>query len=167
MRSLRNAALACLAIAALAAAALLAPIVRAQIADPPGILQTLETFYGTGVIGSASRINASSGNVAAATATATLPAIATKTNYISGVDIDAGGATGAACVNLTITGLVGGTATYPVCVIAGATLQNPRIQIRFPAPMPASAINVAIVASLPSLGAGNTNAAVNAYGFAQ
>lgn len=140
---------------------------KAQFADPPLILQTLEGFYGTGVNGSASRTNASSGNVAAATATATLAAVAAKTNYITGVDVDAGGATAAACVNLTITGLVGGTATYPVCVIAGATLQNPRIQIRFPAPLPASAVNVAIAAALPSLGAGNTNAAVNAYGFAQ
>jgi hypothetical protein len=161
----RLAALALIAFAV--TAALLAPVVRAQIPDPGQLLSTLEAFYGTGVLGSASRINASSGNVAAATATATLPAIATKTNYLTGVDIDSGGATAAACVNLTITGLVGGTQTVPFCTVAGVAVQNARVQIRPPAPLPASAVNVAIVAALPSLGAGNTNAAVNAYGFAQ
>lgn len=140
---------------------------KAQFADPPLILQTLEGFYGTGVNGSASRINASSGNVAAATATATLAAVAAKTNYLTGVDIDTAGATAAACVNLTITGLVGGTQTVPFCTLAGVAVQNPRVQIRPPAPLPASAVNVAIVVALPSLGAGNTNAAVNAYGFVQ
>lgn len=165
MRSLRTAALALLGIAA--AAALFVPAVRAQFADPIGILQVLTDFYGTGVNGSASRLNASSGNVAAATATATLPAVAAKMNYLTGVDIDTAGATAAACVNLTITGLAGGTQTVPFCTVAGAAVQNIRMQIRPPAPLPASAVNVAIAAVLPSLGAGNTNAAVNAYGFVQ
>jgi hypothetical protein len=168
MRSLRNAAVACLALAVTAlviAATFLAPA-RAQFADPIQILQVLETFYGTGVNGSASRINASSGNVAAATATATLPAIATKTNYLTQVDINGGGATAGSIINCTVTGLVGGTATYPFAVIAGVTLNN-SLSIKPPAPIPASAVNVPIVASCPTFGAGNTNAAVNAYGFAQ
>jgi hypothetical protein len=164
MRTLRNAVLAVLAL--ITAAAFLVPGVRAQFADPIGVLAVLTDFYGTGVLGSASRINASSGNVAAATATATLPAIATKTNYLTQVDINGGGATAASIINCTITGLVGGTATYPFAVLTGAAVGN-SLSIKLPAPLPASAINVAIVASCPSFGAGNTNAAVNAYGFAQ
>jgi len=82
----------------------------AQFADPTLILQTLEGFYGTGVLGSASRINASSGNVAAVTATATLAAVAAKTNYLTKVDINGGGATAGSIINCAITGLVGGTA---------------------------------------------------------
>lgn len=139
---------------------------KAQFADPPLILQTLEAFYGTGVNGSASRINASSGNVAAGVTTATLPAIATKTNYLTGLDIDGGGATAGSVINCTITGLVGGTATFPFTVIAGVLLGNTK-SIRPPAPLPASAVNIAIVASCPSFGAGNTNSALNAYGLAQ
>jgi hypothetical protein len=139
---------------------------RAQFADPIGILAVLTDYYGTGVLGSASRINASSGNVAAGTTTATLPAVAGKTNYLTQVDINGGGATAGSIINCTITGLQGGTATYPFAVLAGVTLGN-LLSIKLPAPIPASAVNVAIVASCPTFGAGNTNAAVNAYGFVQ
>lgn len=164
MRPLRNAALALLGL--VTAAALLVPVARAQFADPIGILQVLTDFYGTGVLGSASRLNASSGNVAAGVTTATLPAIAGKTNYLTKMDIDGGGATAGSIINCTITGLVGGTATYPFAVIAGVLLGNTK-SIVPPAPLPASAVNVAIVGSCPSFGAGNTNAAVNLHGFAQ
>src|SRR5262249_31577165 len=47
----------------------------------------------------------SSGNVAAATATATLPAAAGKTTWIEGFDVTAAGATAASIVQMTITGL--------------------------------------------------------------
>ena len=37
--------------------------------------------------------------------------------------------------------------------------------VRFPQPLPASAVNTAITVTVPSFGAGNTNAAVVVYGF--
>jgi hypothetical protein len=55
------------------------------------------------------------------------------------------------------------TFIYPV--VAGATLKNGDLHITFNPPLPASADNTAIVLTLPSLGAGNTNAAVNVWGF--
>lgn len=110
-------------------------------------------------------VQASSGNVAAAVAAATLPAVLNKTNFLSGFDVTSAGATAAAVVNLTITGLLGGTRSYVYTAVAGATLANPNLVVNFDPPLPASGPNVAIVVSLPSLGAGNTNACVNAEGF--
>jgi hypothetical protein len=116
---------------------------------------------------SATPVANSSGNVAAATATATLPASATKFTYISGFQFTSAGATGAAVVNCTVTGMAGGTQTYTMTAVAGATLANQPLIVAFNPPMPSSAINTAIVASCPSLGAGNTNATMAAQGFQQ
>lgn len=109
--------------------------------------------------------SASSGNVAAATATATLAAAAGKTNYLSGFEITSAGSTAAAVVTVTITGLLGGTASYTYTTVAGATLPNAPLTVTFSPPLAASAVNTAIVLSMPSLGAGNTNATVVAHGY--
>jgi hypothetical protein len=112
------------------------------------------------------QVAASSGNVAAAVATATLPAVsANRTNYLTGFDVTAGGATAGAIVNLTITGLLGGTRTYAYAAPTGAAVGANPLVVLFDPPLPASAANTAIVVSMPSLGAGNTNACVNAQGF--
>src|SRR5262245_31020600 len=55
---------------------------------------------------------ASSGNVANASATASLAAVAGRTNYLEGFQVTATGATAALAVNVTVTGLVTGTLTY-------------------------------------------------------
>lgn len=110
-------------------------------------------------------VQASSGNVAAAVATATLPAVLNKMNYLSGFDVTSSGATAASVVSLTITGLLGGTRTYTYTAVAGVTLSNPALILYFDPPLQASGPNVAIVVSMPSLGAGNTNTCVNAEGF--
>lgn len=110
-------------------------------------------------------LGASSGNVAAATATATLTGAASKTTYITGFEITGSGATAASVVTATVAGLLGGTQSYTVSVVAGATLANPSVIVSFVPPFPASATNTAIVVSCPSLGAGNTNNVVNARGF--
>lgn len=107
----------------------------------------------------------SSGNVANASAVATLTAAAGKTTYITGFEITGGGATAAALVQATLAGLLGGTATYIVGVVAGAALQNPGLSVQFSTPLPASAVNTAITLTVPALGAGNTNSAVVAHGF--
>lgn len=115
--------------------------------------------------GAAVSVKASSGNVANAAGVATIPAVAGKTAYISGFDITGAGATAASVVNPTISGLLGGTSTYSLSVVAGATLANPVLSIQFNPPLPASAVNTAIVVTCPALGAGNTNNTVNAYGY--
>lgn len=110
-------------------------------------------------------VASSSGNVAAATATATLAGVAGKTTYLSGYLITNGGATVGAIVNGTITGLLGGTQTFNVTAATGITLGNTPISVSLNPPLPASAANTPIVVSVPSLGAGNTNSAVSAWGY--
>lgn len=111
------------------------------------------------------QFNATSGNVAAGVAAATIPAAIGKLACLAGMDVTAGGATAAAVVILTITGVKGGPLNYTYTVPAGATLPCPNLQVNFDPPLEASAQNVAIVVSLPSLGAGNTNTTVNARGL--
>jgi hypothetical protein len=120
---------------------------------------------GGGYPAGATPVHAASGNVANASAAATLAAAVGKTTYITGFEITGGGATAAALVLATVTGLSGGTATYIVGAVAGVTLQNQPLVVKFQIPIPASATNTAIVVTLPALGAGNTNAAVVAHGF--
>lgn len=112
----------------------------------------------------------SSGNVAAGTATATLPAAAGKVTYIEGFSLTGGGATGASIVTGTITGLptAVGTLSFNVNVLAGATgplNAQGGLAVNFATPIPASAANTTIVVSFPTLGAGNTNSCVTAWGF--
>lgn len=118
-----------------------------------------------GIPAGATSVQASSGNVAAATATATLPATSGKTTYISGFQITGTGATAALAVNPTVTGLLGGTATYTYAAAAGVAVANTPLIVSFNPPLPASATNTTIVVSCPSLGTGNTNNTVVAQGF--
>ena len=115
----------------------------------------------------ATAISSSSGNVAAAAAVATLAAAAAKTTFITGFVITSAGATAAAVVLITITGVIGGTMTLPYATVAGAAVGNTPLIVQFSKPIPASAVNTAIVVTLPSLGAGNTSAAVVAHGYQQ
>jgi hypothetical protein len=110
-------------------------------------------------------VTATSGNVANAVATATIPAVAGKTAYISGFTITGAGATAALIVNPTLTGVISGTKTYVHGAVAGVAALNPVLDVQFCPPIPASAVNTAIAVACPALGAGNTNNTVNAYGF--
>jgi hypothetical protein len=113
----------------------------------------------------ATPVTASSGNVANASGAASLAAVAGKTNYVTGFQITSTGSTAAAVVAATLAGILGGTATYIYATVAGATLKNQDLLVRFAIPVPASAVNTAITITLPALGAGNTNAAVSIQGF--
>ncbi len=115
--------------------------------------------------GAGVQITASSGNVAAATATATLAAAVGKVTYICGFSITSAGSTGAAVVSPTIANIITGTMTFTYPSVAGATLANPSLIVPFAACIPASAPNTTIPVSMPSLGAGNTNTTVNAWGY--
>ena len=120
---------------------------------------------GTGMPAGAVAVTGASGNVAAASAVATLAAAASKTTYITGFQITAGGATGAALVTATVVGTITGTLSYTFATPVGATLGATPLTVSFPVPVPASAVNTAIVVTLPSLGTGNLNATVVATGF--
>jgi hypothetical protein len=109
-------------------------------------------------------LGGSSGNVAAATATATLTATTTRTAYLAGFQFTSSGATAASVVTCTITGLAIGTLSYTVAVVAGV---NQPLIVSFVPPQAASPVNQNIVASCPSLGTGNTNAAMSAQGYLQ
>jgi hypothetical protein len=110
-------------------------------------------------------VHAASGNVANASAAATIPAVAGKRAYVTGFEITAGGATAAALVDAALSGILGGTATYTFGAPAGAAVQAVPLIVKFQMPIPASAINTAIAITLPALGAGNTKAAVAIHGF--
>jgi hypothetical protein len=131
----------------------------------PAVLP-LAAPYPLGADGSdATPVTATSGNVANAIGTATIPAVAAKTAYISGFTISGAGATAALVVNPTITGVISGTKTYTYAAVAGVALINPVLDVQFCPPIPANAVNTAITVACPALGAGNTNNTVNAYGF--
>ena len=108
---------------------------------------------------------ATSGNVSAATATATLAAVANMTWYITGFSVTVGGATALTAVDGTITGLKGGTMAFPVFFPTGATLPGTDKTVTLTPPLPASGVNTAVAISVPSGGVGNTKAAVNIFGY--
>ena len=110
-------------------------------------------------------LTASSGNVAAAVATATLAGAAGVTTYFTGFEVTGAGATAPLVVNVTVVGTISGTLTYTYTAATGATVPNQPLIVTFFPPIPASAANTAIVVSCPSLGAGNTNNTVVAHGY--
>lgn len=110
-------------------------------------------------------ISAASGNVANASAVATLAGVAGKTTYITGFEATSSGATVGLPVTVTVTGLLSGTLSYTFAFVPGVLLASTPLTIEFPQPLPASATNTAIVVTLPAGGAGNTNATVTAHGF--
>lgn len=103
---------------------------------------------------------------AAAPISATLLGVAGETTYLAGFTVDGLGATAGSVIEVTVTGLLGGTLRYKVTIPAGVLLEvaNP-LYIEFARPIPASAVNTAIVVAVPSFGAGNTSAVVGARGY--
>lgn len=114
----------------------------------------------------ATPISNSSGNVVAAVASATLAAAA-KYTYITGFSVTGAGAVAALSPLVTVTGCAGGTLTYVFSVPVGALVGAQPMNIVFPKPLKSSAVNTAIVVSVPSFGTGNLNSAVVAYGYQQ
>jgi hypothetical protein len=108
---------------------------------------------------------AGSGNVANASAAATLTGTATTTVYISGFEVTGAGATAASVATVTVAGLLGGTRSYTYTFPAGATVACTPLLVQFNPPLPASAVNTAIVVTCPASGAGGTNNTVVAHGF--
>lgn len=108
----------------------------------------------------------SSGNQPAATATATLTSATGRTAFLSGFEWTGSGATGAAVVVLTITGVVGATLSYAIQVAAtSAAVPIAPMIVPFNPPLQASATATNIVVSVPSLGTGNVASCVTAHGY--
>lgn len=107
----------------------------------------------------------SSGNVANASAVATLAGVTSLLTHVTGFEITGGGATAASLVVAVLSGTTGGSLSFVVPVPAGVTAGLAPITIKFPEPIPASAVNTSIVLTLPALGAGNTAAAVTLHGY--
>ncbi|MBO9710554.1 MAG: hypothetical protein J7521_20325 [Caulobacter sp.] len=110
-------------------------------------------------------LQGSSGNVAAASASVTLASATSQTVYLTGFDFTFTGATATSKVVATITGLAGGTRSYVIAVPAGVDVAGQPLALRFDPPLKAAATATDVVLSVPSLGAGNTNATLNAQGF--
>ena len=102
---------------------------------------------------------------AAAAITATLAAVAGKRTFLSGFAVDGLGATAGSVIEVTVTGVLGGTLRYKMTIPAGVGVATTRLFAEFGRPIPASADNTAIVVNVPSFGAGNTSAIVSAHGF--
>jgi hypothetical protein len=102
---------------------------------------------------------------AAAQNDAALPAVAAKTNYLSGFQVTGAGATGASVITVTVVGILGGTLTYFMAIPAGATAAVTPLVVTFNPPIPASAVNTAITVTVPSFGAGNLSASTVAHGY--
>lgn len=122
------------------------------------LLANIKTFGDTPLI-------AGSGNVANASAVATLTGTATTTVYLTGFEVTGAGATAGSVVTVTVAGLLGGTRSYTYTFATGAAVGNVPLVVQFNSPLPASAVNTAIVVTCPAGGAGNTNNTVVAHGF--
>lgn len=123
-----------------------------------GATSVAQVPTGTPVIGS-------SGNQANAAAVATLAAAAGKTTYITGFQLTASGSTVGLDVTVTLTGLISSNMSFTFTFPAGVLSAAQPLIVTFPQPIPASAVNTAIVLTLPAGGAGNTNATATAQGF--
>lgn len=113
----------------------------------------------------ASTVATSSGNVANASAAASLAAISGQTNYCTGFQITASGATAGLAVTATLAGIAGGTLSYVFTFPAGVLVPAQPLTVSFYPAIPASAVNTAITLTLPAGGSGNTHAAVSIQGF--
>lgn len=113
----------------------------------------------------AGTISGSSGNVVAAAAVATLAANSEKFAHLHSIQARALGATAGLFTLITITGVEGGTISIPFYFPTGATVEAVPLTVNFTVPLRATAPGQPIVVTLPSGGAGNTNAAISAQGF--
>lgn len=107
----------------------------------------------------------SSGNVANATAAASLAAQPGRTNFLTGIFVSGAGATAGLVVVVTVTGLLGGTISFEYTFATGAAVGNTPLFVPFAVPLVASGPNVAITLSCPAGGTGNTNNCATISGY--
>jgi hypothetical protein len=93
-----------------------------------------------------------------------LPAVLGKTNYCSGVQFTYTGSTAVGTFLATLTGVQGGTRTYVLMSVAGATLGNAPFVLNFNPPLQATGQNTAITFSA-TCPAGNLHSCANIDGY--
>ena len=104
-------------------------------------------------------------NVANAVASASTGSAVGKTSYLTGLTVTGSGATVGTTVQVTITGLLGGSISYNYTAETGADKGNRPLNINFIPPLPASGPGTGILATCPALGAGNLANMVTITGF--
>lgn len=130
----------------------------------PNLTGLFRGIYLTLAGGVGTVVNAAAG--AAAIIVATLAGVAAKTTYISSFTITGLGATAASNINVVVAGVLNGPLTFVMPIPAGVTVPiNPPFTISFTPPLAATGPNVAITVTVPSFGAGNTQASVVAEGY--
>lgn len=138
-----------------------------QLIGGMGILAGIQLRESSFAASGITYLSASAANAAAAN-NVTLPGAAGATTYVTGFEVTGDGATAGSIIAVTLTGIVGGTATYYITVPAGAgTAIVPLTDTFLPYGLPASAVNTPITLNVPSFGAGNTNAAAIIRGYQQ
>ena len=95
----------------------------------------------------------------------TMPAVAAKTNYITGFCVSGTGATARSAQYVALIGILGGTTYFNFSVPAGVDKAIDPIVVQFTRPIAASGTNVAIQLNVPNFGAGNVLAAGLMNGF--
>jgi hypothetical protein len=130
------------------------------LANQPNLVSTQDSTN-IPVLGTGVNVNSTG---AASSTTITIPALPGQLAYLSSFEIYCGGATAGAILACTITGLAGGTKTIPIAAPAGVTLAAPYTWVAYDNAIPASAVNTAIVLTIPAA-AGRTNCAGTLQGF--
>ena len=102
-------------------------------------------------------IAASNTGSAAAQVVTTLPKVAGRMNYIRGFTVSVGLATAAVTTTLTISGLATANLVFE---IAESTTAGGQLDVTFPYPIPASAINTDIVGTLAAITNGGAGSVV-------
>lgn len=113
-------------------------------------------------------LNAVNQQTGGAGGTATLTGAPGQTTYMTGFMVDGLGATGASVVEVTTTGILGGTIRREISVPAGVGIEIPPLVVSFgPVGVPSSVVGGNIAVVVPSLGAGNVNLVIQANGYRQ
>lgn len=130
------------------------------------LLKAIDNADGTATLAADVRsvgvaVTGSATGAAAAAVSASLPAVAAKTNYLTGFVVTA--TNPAAVVNgvVTVTGLVSGTLSFQ---FVEAVATGGQLVVTFDTPIPASAVNTAITANLPAITGGGAGA-VAVFGY--
>lgn len=97
--------------------------------------------------------------------TAKFPGSPGKTNYITSFEITGGGAQYAKIIYATLSGIIGGSASYIIGVKEGPNYLSEPLIIKFPNDIPASAVNSDITLTVPAFGYGNVASAVVMHGY--
>ena len=116
-----------------------------------------------GMVARAVQVTATGVGAANTALVVTIPAVVGWVNVITGYDYTGTGATAAAVVDITLTG-VGTNYTHKLGVPASPTSVAER-SVRYPNGLTATANNTAITVTVPALGVGNLSGNLVVYGY--